>query len=69
MQHAGPTASDKHGQWSPVGQWEDRGLEEQDDRGYQPLTEEEAEWEWQRQLAEQENSEEDDRSGALSLHM
>ena len=59
---------DDHGQWPAREQWEDPGFEGQDSHGNHPMTEEEAEWEWQRQLAEQEGSqEEDDRSGTSGL--
>lgn len=67
MQYAGPPGYDDRVQWSPLRQCEDPGFEQQDNHGYPPLTEEEAEWEWQRQLAEQEGSEEDDRLGTLAL--
>lgn len=67
VQGAGVPAYNGHGEWSPVQQLEDPGFDEQDNLGFQPLTEEEAELEWQRQLAEQEESEEDDRSCTLAL--
>lgn len=67
LQHAGPGAYDQHSQQRPGDRWVDPQFEEP---GRQPMTEEEAEWEWQRQLAEQEYSqEEDDRRGTLSVHM
>lgn len=44
------------GQRPPGDHWVDAGFEE---RGPQPMTEEEAEWEWQRQLAEQADSQDE----------